>query len=208
MNAQNLKYHEAEKDEEQTRKRGRPRSQTSKNAILDATNRLLLHSSVQDLSIEGIAKKAGVGKTTIYRWWPHKVAIVLDALSHQLGKTPPLPTTSTKSDAVVKQLERFMRLLKGKNGKILIEAMAEAQSDKETLVTFYESFMLQHEQVLADLIEDGKASGEFRPDIETALAVDMIYGSIVYRLMSGAETLDSQFTSKLPNEALHILQKT
>ena len=101
-----------------------------------------------------------------------------------------------------------MRLLKGKNGKILIEAMAEAQSDKEVLVTFYESFMLQHEQVLADLIEEGKESGEFRPDIETALAVDMIYGSIVYRLMSGAETLDTQFTSKLPEEAIHILKKS
>lgn len=206
MSDSSLKYHEATQTEgDSPRRRGRPRSETSRKAILDATNRLLLHTSVKDISIEGIAAKAGVGKTTIYRWWPNKVAIVLDALVNQIGKTPPLPTTASRGEAVQRQLERFMRLLKGKNGKILIEAMAEAQSDEQTLTIFYETFMLQHEQVLADLIDAGKASGEFRADMETALAVDMIYGAIVYRLMSGADTLDATFTEKLPREALHIL---
>ncbi|MAF68348.1 MAG: TetR family transcriptional regulator [Micavibrio sp.] len=207
MSQQAHKYHEAEtKSEGEKRRRGRPRSQTSKKSVLDATNRLLLHSSVQDLSIEGIAKKAGVGKTTIYRWWPNKVAIVLDALVSQMGNITPLPTTASKAEAVEKQLERFIRLLKGKNGKIVIEAMAEAQSDEESLTVFYERFMLQHEKILADLIEAGKLSGEFRKDLDTSLAVDMIYGSIVYRLMSGAETLDDTFTKNMPVEALFILK--
>lgn len=207
MSQSALKYHEAEEqNDSEPKRRGRPRSQTSKKAILDATNRLLLHGSVQDLSIEGIAKKAGVGKTTIYRWWPNKVAIVLDALNAQLGKTPPLPSTSSKEDAVRKQLERFIRLLKGKNGKIAIEAMAEAQSDEESLTIFYENFMLQHEQILADLIEEGKSNGEFRKNMDTSLAVDMIYGAIVYRLMSGAEALDDAFSKGLPEEAVHILK--
>ena len=162
---------------------------------------------MKDLSIEAIAKKAGVGKTTIYRWWPNKVAVVLDALLYQLGNTPALPTSATKAEAITNQLERFMRLLKGKNGKILIEVMAEAQANEETLTLFYENFMLQHEETLANLIEDGKENGEFRKEISTALAVDMIYGSIVYRLMSGAETLDQDFTTNLPLEALNILQK-
>ena len=99
-----------------------------------------------------------------------------------------------------------MRLLKGKNGKILIEVMAEAQANEETLTLFYENFMLQHEETLANLIEGGKENGEFRKDLSTALAVDMIYGSIVYRLMSGAETLDAEFTENLPKEALNILK--
>lgn len=207
MSQSALKYHEAEQQSDtKSKRRGRPRSQTSKKAVLDATNRLLLHGSVQELSIEGIAKKAGVGKTTIYRWWPNKVAIVLDALASQVGKTPPLPTTSTKADAVRKQLERFIRLLKGKNGKIVIEAMAEAQSDEASLTIFYENFMLQHEQILADLIEEGKGTGEFRKGLDTSLAVDMIYGAIVYRLMSGAEALDDTFSNGLPEEAVHILK--
>ena len=187
-----MKYHEPSSSDDQEKRRGRPRSETSKKSILNAVNRLLLLTSVKDLSIEAIAKKAGVGKTTIYRWWPNKVAVVLDALLYQLGNTPALPTSATKAEAITNQLERFMRLLKGKNGKILIEVMAEAQANEETL---------------ANLIEDGKENGEFRKEISTALAVDMIYGSIVYRLMSGAETLDQDFTTNLPLEALNILQK-
>ncbi len=202
-----MKYHEPSSSDDQEKRRGRPRSETSKKSILNAVNRLLLLTSVKDLSIEAIAKKAGVGKTTIYRWWPNKVAVVLDALLYQLGNTPALPTSATKAEAITNQLERFMRLLKGKNGKILIEVMAEAQANEETLTLFYENFMLQHEETLANLIEDGKENGEFRKEISTALAVDMIYGSIVYRLMSGAETLDQDFTTNLPLEALNILQK-
>lgn len=201
-----LKYHEPAQSDADTKKRGRPRSETSKKSILNAVNRLLLVTSVKELSIEAIAKKAGVGKTTIYRWWPNKVAVVLDALINQLGTTPALPTSSTTAESVENQLERFMRLLKGKNGKVLIEIMAEAQSSEETLTLFYENFMLQHEETLANLIEEGKDNGEFRKDVSTALAVDMIYGSIVYRLMSGAETLDQDFTDNLPQEALNILK--
>ncbi len=207
MSNASMKYHEPAISEDEEKRRGRPRSETSKKSILNAVNRLLLHSSVKALSIEAIAKKAGVGKTTIYRWWPNKVAVVLDALLYQLGNTPDLPTSSTTMQSVKNQLERFMRLLKGKNGKILIEIMAEAQSSEETLTLFYENFMLQHEETLANLIEEGKENGEFREGISTALAVDMIYGSIVYRLMSGAETLDDEFTQNLPKEAATILLK-
>lgn len=206
MSNSSLKYHEPAQSDESSKKRGRPRSETSKKSILNAVNRLLLVTSVKELSIEAIAKKAGVGKTTIYRWWPNKVAVALDALINQLGATPALPSSATTSESVENQLERFMRLLKGKNGKVLIEIMAEAQSSEETLTLFYENFMLQHEETLANLIEEGKDNGEFRKDVSTALAVDMIYGSIVYRLMSGAETLDQDFTDNLPQEALNILK--
>ncbi len=206
MSASTLKYHEPTPSEDGQKRRGRPRSETSKKSILNAVNRLLLLSSVKDLSIEAIAKKAGVGKTTIYRWWPNKVAVILDALLSQFGSMQDLPTSSTTAQSVKNQLERFMRLLKGKNGKILIEIMAEAQSSEETLTLFYENFMLQHEEIMANLIEEGKEKGEFRKNLNTALAVDMIYGSIVYRLMSGAETLDEEFTENLPKEAINILK--
>ena len=75
MSNASMKYHEPAISEDEEKRRGRPRSETSKKSILNAVNRLLLHSSVKALSIEAIAKKAGVGKTTIYRWWPNKVAV-------------------------------------------------------------------------------------------------------------------------------------
>jgi len=65
---------------ENTKKAGRPRSKESRKAILNATKRLLTHMPLSELSIEAIAKKAGVGKTTIYRWWPNKAAIAMETL--------------------------------------------------------------------------------------------------------------------------------
>ena len=65
------------------------RSEASRSAILEATIELLNETTVQKLSIEAIAKRAGVGKTTIYRWWPSKAAVVIDAfMEHHLVKTP------------------------------------------------------------------------------------------------------------------------
>ncbi len=76
-------------------RKGRPRSEKSKKNILKATSSLLLHMSVQELSIEAIAKKAKVGKTTIYRWWPNKTAVIMEALSNQPGMQSPMPTPKT-----------------------------------------------------------------------------------------------------------------
>lgn len=197
---------QVEKEKDAAAKRGRPRSEKSTKAILDSCYKLLLTSSVRDVSIEGIARKAKVGKTTIYRWWPSKVAVILDMLNQQLGDMPQAANIDTYAEAVSKFLERFLRLVKGKNGKILIETLAEAQADADSLTLFYERFMLQHEQMLAGLIDRGKKAGEFRQSIETAMAVDMIIGAVVYRLQSGADTLDSDFVSELPVQAVKLLQ--
>src|SRR5262245_16203555 len=89
-------------------RKGRPRSEKSRVSILKATNALLLHTSVQELSIEAIAKKARVGKTTIYRWWPNKTAVVMEALSSQPGmQEQEERTAKTNAEALEYQLEKL-----------------------------------------------------------------------------------------------------
>ncbi len=185
---------------------GRPRSEKSRNSIIDATNKMLLHMSVRDVSIEAIAKKAGVGKTTIYRWWPNKVGLILDAVSGPMGVLPAPVEGADPKDSLVKQLERFSRICRGRGGKIIAEIYAEAQGDPELQALFFEKFMLQHEEILASIIQTGKKSGVFRADIDTALAVDMIYGSVFYHLMSSPEPLDQNFSNNLIMESLRILK--
>ena len=87
-------------EEPQIPRKGRPRSEKSKKSIIKATNSLLLHMSVQELSIEAIAKKAKVGKTTIYRWWPNKTAVIMEALSNQPGMQTTMPTPKNNADAL------------------------------------------------------------------------------------------------------------
>jgi AcrR family transcriptional regulator len=195
---------EQTEDKSPNRKAGRPRSEQARQSITDATNKLLLHMSVRDISIEAIAKKAGVGKTTIYRWWPNKVGIILEAISGPMSVLPAPVSGESAKDLLVSQIERFGRLSRGRGGKVIAEVFAEAQGNPETLNLFYQHFMLHHEEVLANIIEQGKRNGEFRSDLDTSLAVDMIYGGIFYRLMSNTAPLEMPFIDSLVMESLRI----
>jgi AcrR family transcriptional regulator len=193
-----------ETGESAPRSNGRPRSEKSMQAILDTTNKMLLMTSVRDVSIESVAKKAGVGKTTIYRWWPNKVALVLDAISGPMNSLPAPVSGGNPKDLLEKQLERFSRICRGRGGKVIAEVYAESQGDAETQALFFQKFMVQHEEILASILEQGKASGDFRANLDTALTVDMIYGAFFYQLMSNPEPLNQNFANSIIMEALRI----
>ncbi len=194
----------AEAEQQESRPNGRPRSEKSMQAILDATNKMLLHSPVREVSIEAVAKKAGVGKTTIYRWWPNKVALILDAIGGPMNVLPAPVSGSDAKELMTKQLERFLRICRGRGGKIVAEVYSEAQGNPDLQALFFEKFMLQHEEILASIIDQGKASGQFRANLDTVLAVDMIYGSVFYHLMSSPEHLSQSFADSLVIESLRM----
>ena len=192
--------------EQNARKTGRPRSNVSEDAIMDAASKLLLTSSVRDVSIEAIAKKAGVGKTTIYRWWPNKVAVILDAILDKNTVNVDLVSGGSPQDMLVKHLERFVRLMKGRQGKIIAEILAEAQGDQETLNVFYDQFMASYEENLASIIDQGKQTGVFRKDLNTQMSVDMIYGSLFYHLMSNHSAIDTEYADRFIMESLRMVK--
>lgn len=189
------------------RKSGRPRCDMTREAILEATNKLLLHMSFSELSIEAIARKAGVGKTTIYRWWPNKLAVVVEAatsmLPEQIESAAALPLTTR----IEKQLGYFSRCLKGRTGRVITEMFAGAQGDRDQLTIFYSGFMLAHEKALADLIEEGKQSGEIAQTLDLGHTVDYIYGSIFYHLMSSETQLEQDFVDKWCFNASRLIFK-
>lgn len=189
----------------ETRINGRPRSEKSMQAILDSTNKMLLHSPVREVSIEAVAKKAGVGKTTIYRWWPNKVALILDAITGPMNVLPASVSGGSPKDLLVKQLERFARICRGRGGKVIAEIYSEAQGNADLQSLFFEKFMIQHEEILASILEQGKSAGEFRANLDTALAVDMIYGAFFYHLMSSPEPLSQEFADHMIVEALRMV---
>ncbi|MBL4804769.1 MAG: TetR/AcrR family transcriptional regulator [Alphaproteobacteria bacterium] len=192
-------------EQSDSRRRGRPRSQKSKNAILKATNALLLRSSVQDLSIEAIAKKAKVGKTTIYRWWPNKTAIVMDALVSQPGIQSPLPTPRNNAEAVIMQLDKLIRLLDGSNGETIIQLFSEAQADERAQKIFSDTFLTPLLDAIEFSIEEGQKSKEFRASLDTKMVVDMLCGPIFFRLMSRPHEMTNDFRDNYPKEAVRLI---
>ncbi len=183
---------------------GRPRSEESRRAILDATRRLLTHMPISKISIEAIAKKAGVGKTTIYRWWPNKQAVIMEAVFNQPGFQNFMPQSKDAFEGVKTQVEKFCRQLGGKNGRIVAEIIGECQGDIEILKSLVKNFFQDRYNTLAFYLQKGKHEGQFRESLDLETAIDLILGPIIFRLMSG-QNIDEAFVRKITDMLQHAL---
>jgi AcrR family transcriptional regulator len=192
-------------DDSANSKSGRPRSESSRLAILDATRRLLTHSSVQKLSIEAIAKKAGVGKTTIYRWWPNKSAVIMEAIFLQPAFSNIIPTPRNAVHGVTMQLDKLCRQMSGKNGRLVAEIIGEAQSNSEAIDIFIRTYLQERYDKLSAFINGGKQTGEFSDDIDTDTAIDVVLGPAFFRLISGQE-LDDEFVKDMTTMLIKSLK--
>lgn len=185
---------------------GRPRSDKSREAILDATRKMLMHTPLRDISIEAVAKRAGVGKTTIYRWWPHKAALVMEAFLAQPGLQNILPTTPTADDALKVQLEKLIRQLRGQNGRIVANIIAEAQAEPEALALLNKSFMNERVENLRRHLSQGKDEGLFHADLDIEMAIDQLLGPVFYRLLTNNDALDERFNAHYPEQVVNTLK--
>ena len=182
---------------EKTRKPGRPRSEKARQSLLAATRRLLAKKPVRSLTIEGIAKEAGVGKPTIYRWWDSKCALVMDAFLIDIAPQLPIAGNGSALAALDKQVKLVIEMLRGRSGRIIADMIGEGQADPHMLEEFRERFFAQILAPARAVIERGKETGEISKDIEADLALDMIYGPIYYRLLVGHRPLDDDFANSL-----------
>ena len=189
---------------EETKRRGRPASTgaISHEKILDAVQEILQDKTVRDLTMEEVAKRAGVGKPTIYKWWPSKTALVLDLFEERMVPSLAVPHASTAEEAIRGQVKELIRLLNGFFGKVARELIAEGQSDPNVLREYQERYVSKRRAFTREAIEKAKATGEFRRDVDAEELIDMIYGPIYYRLMLGHQPLTAAFGNKLVDDVL------
>ncbi len=186
---------------------GRPRSEESRKAILDAAARLLASIPLKNLAIESIAREAGVGKATIYRWWPNKAALAIDAFFEEIEQRSSFLPAPTATAALGDQVMRLVQVTAGPVGRLAAQIIAEGQSDPAVLELFRTVFVRQRRAVATQLIKEGIAKGEFRDDIDAELAIDLIYGAVWYRLMVGHQPLDSTFADSMAKYAVALLRR-
>lgn len=185
---------------------GRPRSLESEQAILAATWKLLKDMSVRQISIEAIARDAGVGKTTIYRWWPSKAAVIVDAFLAQVETSLPFLETETAADALSHQMGRVVQVFGGDVGRIVAQIIAEGQCDSGALENFRDRFLNPRRDAARQVIERGIESGEFDSSLEPDIAMDILYGPIYYRLLVQHLPLDEAFVEALSGRAIACLR--
>src|ERR1700694_5352908 len=116
---------------------GRPRSEESRQSILRSTLKLLKQQGgFPELSIEAIAADANVGKTTVYRWWPTKAALVADAFSASADEELRFPNTGSVQSDMSLQMRRLIRIFRSRRGKVVAALLAGGQSDPELIEAF------------------------------------------------------------------------
>jgi AcrR family transcriptional regulator len=167
--------------EQQGRRAGRPRSAESHQAILEATLALFAEVGLQGLSIEAIAERAGVGKTTIYRRWSSKEDMITDALDLFRSAYPLPDTGNTRHDLL--SIAREARDVFSRNplvSKLVIKIMAEIKTRPEIYHTFHEKLIAPRMQQFRQIVEAAQGRGELRPDLDATLILSLIFSSLVY----------------------------
>src|ERR1700739_381903 len=177
--------------------RGRPRSEESEEAILAATLQLLTEKPLRDISMEEIARKAGVGKATIYKWWPSKAYVALDAFLRNVSRRVPTPDTGAAKSDIQQQLRSGMVFYRSPAGRILGQFVAEAQSDKEFASLFRERFLKPRREATGVIFDRGVQRGEIDQNLDRELVLDLIYGAAVYRLMVRHAPLDRKMADRI-----------
>jgi AcrR family transcriptional regulator len=179
---------------------GRRRNDAAKAAILDATFRLLSGPGTDGLTIDAIAAEAGVGRQTIYRWWPSKGAVVADALArHARAVVLERETGSFTGDLAAFLADSFAGLENEGYADRLRQIVAEAQHD-EHVAQVLADFTAVRRAALRTLLERGRTAGELAADADLDMLVDMAYGVLYYRLLIGHAPLDEKAARSLAAE--------
>jgi AcrR family transcriptional regulator len=181
----------------QRRGRGRPRSEEARKAILRSALKLLQEVGFSDLSIEAIASDADVGKTTVYRWWPTKAAVVADAFSLSAYDELRFPDTGSVRSDVSLQMKQLVRVLRGKRGRIVSALIGGGQSDPELIQAFRERFLTPRRAEAYETLRRGIRRGELSEDLDMDLLLDTLYGSIYMRFLIRQVSLSEEYVDQI-----------
>ena len=167
--------------EQGIRKPGRPRSAQAHKAILDATLKLLAEEGFQGLSIEEVAAKAGVGKTTIYRRWSSKEELVIDAIHAVQVNLSMVDTSNFRNDLVTLFKTAYQSMIaRPLLEQLIVKIIGEYQTNPEIFQVFITQLLVPRFQQFRHMVEQAQARNEIRRDIDWTLVIELVSGSLYF----------------------------
>ncbi|MFC8597219.1 MULTISPECIES: TetR/AcrR family transcriptional regulator [unclassified Isoptericola] len=168
-----------------TQPAARRRSEASRRAILDASLDLCETHGYGPVTVEAIAARAGVSKKTIYRWWPSKGAVVLEALDDAANPSVDFPDTGDLRADLVAQMEGLLRglLSDARFGSALIGLIADTQHDAQLARGLVDDLFRPRVEDARERLARARAAGQMRPDADLDLVIELLYGPVYYRLL-------------------------
>ena len=177
--------------------RGRPRSPETRAKILKAAYEMLNEVGFIDLTIEGVAAKAGVGKPTIYRRWKTKAALAMDAFLEFVNPELAFPDTGTVKEDYREQMHKIVKLMNSPRGEVLASVIGCGQADEELIVVYRDNWLTPRRKDAKRILQRGIERGELREDIDEEIAIDALYSPLFYRLLLKHQPLTDKFVNEL-----------
>ncbi len=182
---------------------GRPRSEQARRAVLDAAHALFDSGGLKAATIEAIAARAGVAKTTIYRRWPNRASLLVDLLV-EIGSTA-APSPKIGNDplkAIRTELREVAVALNGISGRLVTGLLGEAQGDPEVRAALLHGLFYPRTAATAKVVAQAQGLGQIRSDVPAKLVVDMFIGPLFYRIMVQHEPVTESFVKQVIDNTL------
>jgi AcrR family transcriptional regulator len=185
---------------------GRPRSEEAHQAILNATLELLVEVGFSALTVEGVANRAGVGKATIYRRWPSKLPLVVEAF----GQLPGFEDVETGdlAEDLKKMLRSYLKVFNSTPLSAVLPSLAGERTHNPELSQLFEPVSKGRRQPLIQAFERAVARGEISPDLDLELAADLVVGPIAVALFFKGGRLNPKMVGPMVDLALAGIRRS
>jgi AcrR family transcriptional regulator len=187
------------------RRPGRPRSVVADEAILDAATDAFIELGWDGLTMEGVAARAGVGKTTIYRRYPSRLDLLLAAADRLAQQKGPVPDTGTLRGDLLGLVRAYLDMLTGTRAGRAIPAMVAATARNPELAIAYRGFVAERRRESAATIERAVVRGELPADVDRHLMLDLLVAPLFYRAFVSREPLNDAYFAELVDSVLRAV---
>jgi AcrR family transcriptional regulator len=176
---------------------GRPRSEKTRLSILEAAADIMLESGFAATTIEAIAARAGVSKVTIYKWWPSRGAVAIDAYYHRYRESIAFSDSGDIGADLTRQILLMVKAFRGRAGELMAELLGHAQGDPALAEMWRERWLQPRRDATTEVLRQAIERGQIRPDVSLAILMDELYGPVYYRLLARHEPLNDAFAKEL-----------
>jgi AcrR family transcriptional regulator len=189
---------------DQPARRGRPRSERARNAVLEAAAELLLTEGLAAVSMDAVAARAGVSKATIYRWWSSKELLALDALYREWDTQRPAArdTGSLRGDLLSLLRAWVRRVRQHPLAHVIAALVIEVQADPEFAAQYQERFVSPRRDPARMALKRAIERGEIPADTNIEAVLDLLYGALFHRLLHRHAPLSDRFVEEIVDVTL------
>jgi len=178
-------------------RRGRPRSARTTDTILASAYALMATTGLAATSIDAVARHSSVSKMTIYKWWPSREALLIDAFLSQASRLLPLSGAGNPAARLRRHAAAYAAALQGEFGRVQLAVISECILKTGSAEIFYERYLGLRRNAMLEIIAAGQQDGSIRASDAPGDLYDAIYGSLFYRYVFGIKPLSPAYARNL-----------